>query len=229
MSGFSYPGWRGTFYPDESKSEAFLGLYSDRLGSVEVNSSFYAPPKTEVVEGWARRTPEEFKFAFKAPKLVTHVMKLGEGSADSAIKFSGKLESLGPRRGPILFQLPPFMRANPKLLGDFLEATKGIEGRVFEFRHESWLTDETYNLLDEQGAGFCIAETEDMKPVVKVTGGLAYFRLRLESYDSRAIDAWAPKIRETMKEVGEGYVYLRHDETGKNAVLAEALAKKLDR
>ena len=227
VSGFSYPGWRGRFYPEEAKSEDFLRLYAKRLGSVEINSSFYAPPRAEVVEGWAGRTGAEFRFSFKAPKMITHVKKLGEGASEAALQFSKRLEALGPRGGPILFQLPPFSRANEGLLEEFLSATKGIDGKVFEFRHESWLVEDTYQLLDRYGAGFCVAETGDMKPVLKVTGDLAYFRLRLESYDAKAVEAWAPKIKKTMKDAGEGYVYLRHDETGGNAVLAEALSRKL--
>jgi len=227
VSGFSYPGWRGKFYPKEAKSEEFLSLYSGRLGSVEINSSFYAPPKVEVVAGWAKRTGAEFRFSFKAPKTITHVMKLGEGSADAALQFAKRLESLGPRAGPILFQLPPFSRVNHSLLEGFLSATSSIKEKVFEFRHESWLEDDTYDLLDKHGSGFCVAETEDMKPVFKVTGSLAYFRLRLESYDASAIDSWAPRIKKAMQDASEGYVYLRHDETGENAVLAERLAKEL--
>ncbi len=227
VSGFSYPGWRGKFYPEEAKSDELLSLYSDRLGSVEINSSFYAPPKAEVVAGWARRTGVDFKFSFKAPKTITHVMKLGEGSADAALQFAKRLESLGPREGPILFQLPPFSQVNHRLLEGFLSATKGIKERVFEFRHESWLVGDTYDLLDKYGAGFCVAETEDMKPVVKATGGLAYFRLRLNSYDAGVVDSWAPRVKKAMQDASEGYVYLRHDETGENAILAERLGKRL--
>ena len=124
-------------------------------------------------------------------------------------------------------QLPPYSKLDLDLLGGFLSKTSGVNKRVFEFRHESWLQDSTYRLLDEHGAGFCIAETEDLKPTFRVTGGMAYFRLRKDSYGEGEIDRWAERIRKTAKDAEECYVYLRHDETGKNAILAEQLSKQL--
>lgn len=194
---------------------------------MEINSSFYAPPRTEAVKGWASRTGPKFKFAFKAPRLITHILKLGEGSTEAAGKFSKNLDLLGPRRGPILFQLPPFSKQDHSLLDEFLSQTTDVKDRVFEFRHQSWLEDSTFRLLEKHGTGFCVAETEDMQPVFKVTGGLAYFRLRLESYDIEGVDKWADKIQETSKGARESYVYLRHDESGENALLARRLSGKL--
>ena len=187
VSGFSYPSWKGRFYPKDTKSEEFLAYYSQHLQSVEINSSFYAMPKAVMVEGWSERTSEKFRFAFKAPQLITHIMKLGKGSTDAADRFDKVLEGLGPRRGPILFQLPPYLKMDPGLLAEFLSKTSDIRDRVFEFRHESWFDDSTFQLLERNGAGFCIAETEDLEPVFRVTGGIAYFRLRKESYDEGTI------------------------------------------
>jgi uncharacterized protein YecE (DUF72 family) len=227
VSGFSYSTWKGRFYPKETKSEEFLAYYSRRLGSVEINSSFYASPSATTVKSWSAKTDEKFRFAFKAPKLITHILKLGEGSSEAAERLSKLLEALGPRRGPILFQLAPYTKQDLSLLDGFLSKTSRIKDRVFEFRHESWLEESTYRLLDRHHAGFCIAETEDLRPVFQVTGGLAYFRLRKESYDAKAIDKWAEKIRETTEDAGECYAYLRHDETGENAVLAQRLSEKI--
>jgi uncharacterized protein YecE (DUF72 family) len=119
------------------------------------------------------------------------------------------------------------MKQDLKLLEAFLADTPGIERRVFEFRHKSWLDGSTYRLLDEQATGFCIAETEEMRPTFKVTGGFAYLRLRLDSYDAKAIDRWAERIGGLAEGSKECYVYLRHDETGENALLAQRLAKSL--
>jgi uncharacterized protein YecE (DUF72 family) len=227
VSGFSYASWKGKFYPDKAKPEEFLAIYSQRLGSVEINSSFYAPPRAAVVKGWSERTGDRFRFAFKAPKLITHVKKLGDDSAEAALKFSETLDLLGPQRGPILFQLPPYSKLDENLLGEFLSKTAGISPRVFEFRNKTWLTDSIYHLLEENGAGFCIADTEEMEPTFKVTGGFAYFRLRKESYDANDIVKWSDKIRMTAKDSEECHVYLRHDETGENALLAEKLSEEL--
>jgi len=227
ISGFSYAGWKGKFYPKEMKNEDFLAYYSQHLNSVEINSSFYAPPSTAMVKSWSSKTGEGFRFAFKAPKQITHILKLGKGSSEAAEKLSKTLDLLGPKRGPVLFQLPPYAKQDLKLLEQFLSSTAGIEGRVFEFRHQSWLQDPTYELLDKYGGGFCVAETEDMDPVFKVTGHVAYFRLRKESYDAKTVDKWSEKIRETGKGSRETYVYLRHDETGENADLARKLYSKM--
>ena len=227
VSGFSYPSWKGRFYPNDMKSEEFLAHYSQRLDSVEINSSFYAPPSAVMVKNWSEKTNEKFRFAFKAPKQITHILKLGESSPDEADNLSKTLDLLGPKRGPILFQLPPYTKQDHKLLDEFLSKTSGIKNRVFEFRHESWFQDSTYRLLEKHGAGFCIAETEDMRPAFRITGEFAYFRLRKESYDEKTIDLWAEKIREMTKSLRESYAYLRHDESGENAVLAQRLSEKL--
>lgn len=227
VSGFSYPGWRGRFYPKELKSDELLAYYSRRLNSVEINSSFYASPGAAMVKGWSAKTKEEFKFAFKAPRQITHILKLGKGSSEAADRMSDVLSLLGPRRGPVLFQLPPYLRQDLALLDRFLTETSAIENRVFEFRHESWLGKPTYQLLEKHRAGFCIAETEEMRPEFQVTGGLAYLRLRKESYDANAIDQWADKIGKLAAGSRECYAYLRHDETGENGILARRLADKI--
>jgi uncharacterized protein YecE (DUF72 family) len=229
VSGFSYASWKGKFYPKDARSEEFLTHYSKRLGSVEINSSFYAPPSSAMVKSWSEKTGAEFRFSFKAPRLITHILKLGKGAPESAGKLSKTLDLLDSRRGPILFQLPPFSKINLDVLREFLVKTSEISPRVFEFRHESWLRDATYSLLEEHGAGFCIADTEDLEPTFKVTGGFAYFRLRKDSYDAAAVDRWCDRIRETAAGSEECYVYLRHDESGENATLAERLSKNLGR
>jgi uncharacterized protein YecE (DUF72 family) len=227
VSGFSYPAWKGEFYPAGLKSEDFLPYYSRQLGSVEINSSFYAAPGPAMIKGWAAKTGESFRFSFKAPRQITHIMKLGQGSQDAANRMSGTLDALGRRRGPILFQLPPFLKFDRDLLDGFLSKTSGIEPKVFEFRNTSWFTESTYDLLEDHGAGFCIAETEELEPTYMVTGGLAYFRLRKDSYDATSMAKWSAKIKQTASGSDECYVYLRHDATGKNAVLAQGLAKTL--
>jgi uncharacterized protein YecE (DUF72 family) len=227
VSGFSYPAWRGRFYPKELKSEELLANYSKRLDCVEINSSFYGAPRHETVENWAAKTGSGFRLAFKAPRLITHIMKLGAGSDEAAGRFYDGLEPLGPRRGPILFQLPPFLKKDTKLLEGFLSGTETVKDRVFEFRNLTWLEESTYSLLQDRGAGFCIAETEDLKPEFRVTSGTAYFRLRKDEYDVKSVDSWAKRIGATAKKADRAYVFLRHDESGENALLAVHLAKKL--
>jgi uncharacterized protein YecE (DUF72 family) len=227
VSGFSYPGWKGNFYPEGLKSEEFLSYYSQKLNGVEVNSSFYASPSLAMVKSWAGKTGDNFRFSFKAPRQITHILKLGKGSVEATERLGVTLRSLGDKNGPILFQLPPYSKQDLKLLEDFLANTSKIGERVFEFRHESWLNDLTYSTLEKHDTNFCIAETEDMKPVLKVTGKIPYFRLRNESYNDKMIDDWIRKIKETSKGSESVYVYLRHDETGDNATRAMKILESL--
>ncbi len=227
VSGFSYAGWKGNFYPKDLKNEEFLSYYSRRLNSVEINSSFYAPPSLAVMKSWAARTGEGFRFAVKSPRQITHISRLGKGAAEGAERLSTSLELLGKKRGPILFQLPPYAKSDLPLLEEFLSKTSSVKQRAFEFRHESWLREPTFSLLDKYGAAFCIADTEDMEPVLKSTGAFAYFRLRKDRYDEKTVDAWSEKITKTVETNGETYVFLRHDETGENANLAQKLFEKL--
>ena len=228
VSGFSYTGWKGNFYPKDLKSEDFLGYYSQRLNSVEINSSFYAPPTAAMIKSWSQKTQDQFRFSIKSPRQITHILKLGKGASDLAKKLSATLELLGSKRGPVLFQLPPFLRQDLTLLESFLKETEEVAKKVFEFRHESWLNETTYALLDKYGAGFCVAETEDMKPVTKIIGDIAYFRLRMDSYDKKSIDKWSKEIQNLAKDARETYVYLRHDETGENAALALQLKDEIE-
>ena len=226
VSGFSYATWKGKFYPKDLKTEDFLSYYAGKLSSVEINSSFYAPPSATMVKSWASRTGEDFRFAIKSPRLITHTLKLGKGASDAAERLAKTLDLLSGKLGPVLFQLPPFFRQDLKTLEFFLTQTVSAKKKVFEFRHESWLSDSTYQLLDKHEAGFCIAETEDMRPVLRVTGGLPYFRLRKDAYTARELTDWTEKIREITKG-SEAFVYLRHDETGENALYAMEMREKI--
>jgi uncharacterized protein YecE (DUF72 family) len=225
VSGFSYAGWKGGFYPETLKSKEFLSYYAKKLNTVEINSSFYAAPNQAMVKSWTAKTGDNFQFSFKAPRQITHILKLGKGSVEATERLGNTLTLLGAKKGPVLFQLPPYSKQDLKILEDFLANTSKIGDRVFEFRHDSWLNNLTYSALEKHDADFCIADTEDMKPVFKVTGKRPYFRLRKDLYDTKTIDEWIEKIKATSKGSEITYVYLRHDENGDNATRA---AKILD-
>src|SRR5260370_18426035 len=110
-----------------------------------------------MVKSWGSRTGEDFRFAIKSPRLITHTLKLGKGASDAADRLGKTLELLGRTLGPILVQLPPFSRQYLKALESVLTQTVGIKKRVFDFRHESWLNISTHQLLDKQEAGIYLA------------------------------------------------------------------------
>src|SRR5690606_7818644 len=122
-SGFSYAEWKGSFYPEKLANSKMLAFYGQRLPSVEINNTFYRLPRASVLEGWANQTPESFRFAVKASRRITHFNKLK--SAGELVRYLLEATaSLGVRRGPILFQLPPTVRADVSLLKDFLSEVR---------------------------------------------------------------------------------------------------------
>src|SRR6202171_5035701 len=110
-SGYSYKEWKGSFYPESIKPDAMLAWYAERLPTVEINNTFYQMPKVSVLENWARSTPQSFRFAIKASRRITHMARLkADTAADSVAFLYRNLQALGAKRGPVLFQLPPFMK-----------------------------------------------------------------------------------------------------------------------
>lgn len=224
-SGFAYKEWQGSFYPEKIDAEAMLAWYAARLPSVEINNTFYRMPKVEVLERWAQATPEAFRFAIKASKRITHDARLAaDAAADSLAHLYKNLAALGSKRGPVLFQLPPFLKKDPARLRDFLPLLPESHRAAFEFRHESWFDDEVYALLKTAGASLCLSEREDSTPPPLVqTAPWGYVRLRLESYSEADLAAWAERLAATPWQ--EVFAYFMHEPTapGYAAVLLAKL------
>src|SRR5207344_421575 len=164
-SGYSFKEWKGNFYPADMKPEGMLSWYAERLPTVEINNTFYQMPKTAVLENWARATPESFRFAIKASRRITHLSRLkADTAADSVAFLYRNLETLGAKRGPVLFQLPPFLKKDLPRLADFLKLLPAGHGAAFEFRNQTWFSDDVYALLRESGAALCLSEREDNAP-----------------------------------------------------------------
>ena len=212
-SGYSFKEWKGAFYPDKIKPEAMLAFYAEQLPTVEINNTFYAMPKVTVLENWVQRTPDGFCFAIKAPKLITHQAKLRVDSAGDAVTYLYKtLATLGDKRGPVLFQLPPYLKKSVSVLSEFLALLPADHRATFEFRHESWFDDEVYEVLRASGAALCLSEREDNTPPPLVqTAPWGYVRLRLEEYSERDLQKWAERLLATgWKQI---HVYFMHDAT----------------
>jgi len=212
-SGYSFKEWKGDFYPADIKPEAMLSWYAARLPTVEINNTFYQMPKVPVLENWAGATPEAFRFAIKASRRITHMARLKADSAADSVAFLYKnLAALGAKRGPVLFQLPPFMKKDLPRLGEFVKLLPPGHGAAFEFRNDSWFDDEVYALLKSAGASLCLSEREDNAPPPLVeTAQWGYVRLRLESYSSEDLRRWAERLSATSWQ--EIYVYFMHEPT----------------
>jgi uncharacterized protein YecE (DUF72 family) len=225
-SGFSYPAWRGTFYPEDLPAREMLAFYSRALGTVEINHTFRRVPTPALLLGWAQQAPTGFRFALKAPQRITHVLRLRD-AGEIAREFCRTARRLGPKLGPLLFQLPPYLRFDGERLRDFLGSLPAGVEPAFEFRHPSWFTDETYDLLSRHRAALCIADSEELSTPPVATAPFGYLRLRRPDYTDQDLGTWADRIRETTrwKRV---YVYLKHEESGRGPALARALLGRLE-
>jgi len=212
-SGYSFKEWRGTFYPDKMKPEEMLPFYSARLPTVEINNTFYRFPRQNVLEEWMRITPEAFKFSIKAPRRITHIGRLKPESVTEAIGWLyDNMGPLGDKRGPVLFQCPPTMKKDVARLEGFLALLPPDHRGAFEFRNDSWFSDDVYEALRKAGASLCFSEREDNAPPPLVeTARWGYVRLRLEEYSDADLAQWAKRLESTgWKHV---YAYFMHEPT----------------
>ena len=224
-SGFSYPAWRGTFYPEKQPASGMLAFYAGVFGAVEINNTFYRMPSPALLSGWTAQTPVTFRFALKAPQQITHRLRLKD-AAEPAREFVRRSEALGATRGPLLFQLPPHLKADLSRLGDFLAALPGGIEPAFEFRHPSWFHDDTWALLRAHGAALCIAQTDELDTPLVATAPFGYARLRREEYSAGDLTTWAERLR-AVEGWQRVYVFLKHDEAGRAPALARAFLDAL--
>jgi uncharacterized protein YecE (DUF72 family) len=163
-----------------------------------------------MLEGWAAKTPEHFRFALKAPQRITHFARLRE-TGESLDYFIEVARTLGAKLGPILFQLPPDMERDDVLLSDFIEQLGGRVRAAFEFRHRSWFADAVLDRLRQGGAALCIAESDKLSSPVEHTAPYVYLRLRKMEYDSAALAGWAQQIERLTAGGREAYIYFKHE------------------
>ncbi|MGH6609847.1 MAG: DUF72 domain-containing protein [Burkholderiaceae bacterium] len=225
-SGYSFKEWKGSFYPEKMKPEAMLAFYSERLPTVEINNTFYQMPKASVLENWANTTPEDFRFAIKASRRITHLSRLKADSSRDSVNFLyTTLTALGAKRGPVLFQLPPMLKKDLPRLTEFLHLLPEDHKAAFEFRNDTWLSDDVYNALKSAGAALCISERENSAPPPLVpTTDWGYIRLRLEEYSNNDLQQWAQLLEATQWR--EIYVYFMHEPTA--PVYAQTLMRCFD-
>lgn len=220
-SGYAYKEWKGTFYPADCRPDAMLAFYAGHLSAVEINNTFYRMPTDRVLAGWAAQVPETFRFVLKASQRITHMKRLA-GVEDDLAYFLQTATTLGVRRGPTLFQLPPNLKKDLPRLQAFLDLLPRGWQAAFEFRHASWFDDDVYALLHAHGVALCLAESDEGDPPRVATGPFGYLRLRREAYDRPALDAWAAWVR--AQNWNDAYVFFKHEGAGTGAQLAMQFA-----
>jgi uncharacterized protein YecE (DUF72 family) len=222
-SGYNYPEWRGTFYPERFSTDKMLSFYAARFPTVEINYTFYRMPTEKLLAQWAETTPEGFTFTLKAPRRITHDAKL-QRCEELLHVFCRTAQTLGPRLATLLFQLPPTFKRNVDVLRGFLDLIPEGTRAAVEFRHPSWFDAEVYGALRSHNVALCVADSEKLSTPVETTADYGYFRLRDEGYQQPDIERWADTIR-GLSNVHDVYVYFKHEEQGLGPDFAQRLIR----
>jgi uncharacterized protein YecE (DUF72 family) len=211
-SGYSFDEWKGYFYPEKLPAKDMLHFYAERLDTVEINNTFYRMPTEALLQGWLDQVPEAFRFAIKSPQRITHMRRLND-CADSVTRLVEVITLLGPRLGPLLYQLPPNFKRDLPRLQRFLAEMPRPAKVAFEFRNKSWFDDEVFATLREHKVALVVSDTgeEPVAPLVPTTDW-GYLRLRREDFDDDALRAWAERI--AAQPWSEAFVFLKHEEEG---------------
>jgi len=218
-SGYAYKAWRGHFYPEKLKEKDMLAYYAEQLSAVEINNTFYRTPNASVFQGWGEKVPESFRFSVKASRRITHLRRL-EGAEDTTSFLFGQASVLGPKLGVVLFQMPPYFRKDLPRLEAFLTTLPAEVPCAFEFRHESWVSDDVHRLLGERGRALCYADTEEVttdEPTIGTTSW-GYLRLRREDYAMPDLERWAARVRAMPWKTA--FVFFKHEDAGAGPKLA---------
>ncbi len=216
-SGYAYQEWKGNFYPKNVKPQEMLRLYGERLKTVEINSTFYRMPSEKMLLSWAEQVPEDFSFVLKASRRITHLKRL-QGVDDVLSYMLQNSTVLGPRLGPMLFQLPPDMPKDTARLVDFLAQLPPKWPAAFEFRHKTWFDDEVYEALRDRGVALVVTDADDESQAIVSTASYGYLRLRREEYNDEKLRDWAKRIGEQSWE--SAYVFFKHEDEGAGPRLA---------
>jgi uncharacterized protein YecE (DUF72 family) len=219
-SGYNYPEWRGSFYPSTFATSKMLSFYAERFSTVEVNYTFYRMPNAKTIAGWDAETPAGFCFALKAPQRITHYARLKD--VDEPLRyFLDTARRLGPKLGPILFQLPPNFKKDLTRLEDLLARLPPDLRYAFEFRHSSWFADDAYRRLGGKSAALCIADTEESTTPLVATGDFGYLRLRDEGYSEPDLAGWSETVTRLGSRWRDTFVYFKHEESGMGPAFAQ--------
>ena len=216
-SGWAYTAWKPGFYPANVPARKFLEFYSSRLNAVEANYTFRRYLNAPTISGWLEQTPPDFHFAVKAHQSLTHLRRLRNVEEPLRLFVDSLLPLKKARRlGPVLFQLPPNFKADPRRLEEFLKLVPRGLRVAFEFRHDSWFDEETYGILRRRKAALCIAESDELRTPRIFTSDFAYFRLRRSNYSAAARKVIHKQMWELAEERNDVYVFFKHEDNPKS-------------
>lgn len=220
-SGWAYTSWKPDFYPANVPAKKLLHSYAIRLNSVEVNYTFRSLPSVGTVQSWLEATGAEFRFSFKAPQRISHILRL-KNCHDALRQFADSIAPVAEARrmGLVLFQLPPSAKTDAARLAAFLDDAAPLGLRMaFEFRHESWFGEEMFTVLREHGAALCIAESDELVTPEVHTAAFRCYRLRRSDYSPADLAAVRAKLK-AGAAAGDVFAYFKHEETPVGALRA---------
>ena len=217
-SGYSYKEWKGNFYPEDLPAKEMLSYYSRKLPAVEINNTFYRLPQPNMIENWKAQVPESFRFSIKATQRITHIKRLNN-VADETKYLLETAALLRERLGVVLFQLPPNMKKDAERLRNFLSQLPADARAAFEFRHETWFDDETFDLLRGRNCALVVSDTDE-KPLTEIIGtaGWGYLRLRRTAYADTDLVEWMNRVKDQKWE--DAFVFFKHEDEGTGPKLA---------
>src|SRR5947209_366463 len=226
-SGWSYPSWKPTFFPDKLPQKKFLEYYATQLNTVELNATFRRFASANALQNWITGTPAHFRFAAKAHQLITHFRRLKEpdGPVRSFLKSMEPMRQAG-KLGPILFQTPPNLQADRKLLEEFVQILPSAYQFAFEFRHASWFDDAMLEILKTKNVALCWAESEKITAPHTATANFLYYRFRRPEYSKEQLKQIAGELKRE-SEGREVFAFFKHEENPESALNATIVARAM--
>lgn len=215
-SGWQYRHWRETFYPRGLAQRSWLEFYSDRFATVESNAAFYRLPEKETFEAWAKRTPDDFIWAVKVSRFLTHIKRLAD-PADPIQRFVDRASGLGRKLGPALLQLPPQFKRNDERLDETLAQFPSFLRVAVEFRHKSWWSDEVRRILERHGAAVCWTDRSGPRSPLWLTSDWLYVRFHHgrasppSCYGRQALATWVDRLSGAVSAKSDTYAYFNND------------------
>ena len=218
-SGYSYKEWKGGFYPEDLKASEMLPYYAQRLGTVEINNTFYRLPSKKLLDGWSSQVPDTFRFVLKVSQKITHFKRL-KGVEEETGYLVESAASLGAKLGALLVQIPPNFARDDERLAAFLALLPAGMRAALEVRNQSWLVPDVFSLLEKHGVALVASQTDEApEPPIVRTAPWGYLRLRKTAYEPGELTAWARRIADMGWE--EAFVFFKHEQ------IAPDLAEKL--
>ena len=215
-SGWHYEHWRGLYYPQDLPKPKWLSFYAQQFDTVELNNSFYRLPSEQAFGTWRESTPDDFVFAVKVSRFITHIRRL-RNSGSAVENFLSQAAFLKEKLGPLLYQLPPSMKRNDEVLKSFLSTLPSKYQHVIEFRHESWIDEAVFDILRVYNVGLCVFDMPGLSCPLVATSDFAYIRfhgsegLYSSSYSGEELTQWAQRIARLGQNVRVSYIYFNND------------------